>query len=206
MKKDLRLRKEKHQRKGDSVALINPTRLLAVIIATFILLFKLLPDSAINTAIGKISGTSTDFVKMIKEIDEVIIKHTMSGNMYAPPCTFLITSPFGERVDPITGEPSTHTGIDYDAPLLSPVKASCNGQVSRVEENAFYGKFIMIKHEDGIETLYGHLEEFSVNIGDNIKKGDIIAKSGNSGKSTGAHLHFEIRKDGVPVDPNEYLI
>jgi len=185
---------------------INLKGFISVIIIIAVILVKFLPLGGANSLIGSVSRTTTDYIKMINDIGKVISRHTTDKNRYLAPCSFEITSMFGERTDPVTNEPATHFGIDYAAPLFTEIKCAFDGEVSRVEVNEFYGKFIMIKHENNTETLYGHLEEALVNIGDKVKKGDIIAKSGNSGKSTGPHLHFEVRESGTPVNPEDYLL
>lgn len=185
---------------------INLKPLITIVILTAVVLIKFLPESSAGKLIGNISQTTTNYIKMAEEIGNVISKHTLGKNRYLTPCDFEITSYFGNRTDPVTNEPATHFGIDYAAPLFTEVRCAYDGEVSRIEENEFYGRFVMIKHENNTETLYGHLEEANVAIGDKVKKGDIIAKSGNSGKSTGPHLHFEVRESGTPVNPEDYLL
>ena len=177
------------------------------IITTGIILLSILilKFSPFKSKLGNVFETSTNYINMFSEIKSVIIKHTTGDGLFYPPCNFKITSPFGLREDPITKEEKEHTGIDYAAPFKSDIKATKDGEVTRVEENHIYGKFIMIKHDEHTESLYGHLEEQKVQIGDRVKSGEIIAKSGSSGNSTGPHLHFEIRVDKIPVNPEDYL-
>lgn len=111
-----------------------------------------------------------------------------------------ITSNFGPRWG------STHSGMDIAGNMGDPVYSAFDGEVIQCGEYGTYGNKIMIKHEDGIETIYAHLSEFNVCIGDEVKKGDIIGLVGNTGRSTGPHLHFEVRLNGNPVDPQKYLI
>ncbi|MCL2411291.1 MAG: M23 family metallopeptidase [Treponema sp.] len=104
----------------------------------------------------------------------------------------VITSPFGMRRDPFTGTLQFHTGVDFRANIGTPVLASFDGVVSVVSENRTYGKFIILTHSNGYKTLYGHLNSFAVREGDRVTRGRRIAYSGNTGRSTGPHLHFGI--------------
>lgn len=117
-----------------------------------------------------------------------------------------ITSPFGYRLDPFTGQPSGHTGIDIGMPCGTPIKAAKDGVViTAMKQDTGYGYHIIINHGNGYETLYGHCSELLVNVGDTVSTGEVIAKVGTTGRSTGYHLHFEIIKDGQPQDPLNYI-
>lgn len=197
---------ERTEKKNTSGNRINKKAIISAAIVMIVIFIKLLSEGSINSTVNGIFKTSTDYRKMLGDIGNVISRHTTGINGYENPVNTEKTSGFGERTDPFTNEISNHTGIDFDAPLDTEIKASYGGEVVRVEENQFYGKFIMIKHNENTQTLYGHLNEALVSIGDTVKKGDVIAKSGNTGRSTGPHLHFEVRVDNVPVDPEDYLI
>ncbi len=101
--------------------------------------------------------------------------------------------------------PQSHKGIDIPAPTGTPVYASAEGFIKAVYEDKNYGKTIMIRHPDGRTTLYSHLNSFRVEHGQTVKMGQIIGKSGNTGKSTGPHLHFEVRENGYAVNPRRLL-
>lgn len=178
---------------------------VVVLLIALIIALKFIPFKNSENTIKSVSENSTDYLEMFSEIGEVISRHTKGKETFSPPINSVITSPFGKRNNPLSGEEEIHTGIDYDAPMSSNVYAAKSGEVTRVEENQFYGKFIMVKHDEKTETLYGHLEEQIAQIGDVVKSGQIIAKSGSSGNSTGPHLHFEIRVDKKPVNPEDYL-
>lgn len=181
-------------------------KLICILIILVIAIFVRLAPSQANSAINSIMGTTTDYGAMISDIKEVIIRHTRGTRIFSMPIQGEITSPFGKRTDPITNEESEHTGMDIDASSDTDVHSSYKGKVLRAEENEYYGKFIMIEHFDGIVTLYGHLNEILVNIGADVDEKTVIGKSGNTGRSTGPHLHFEVRKDGKCVNPEDYLI
>lgn len=116
-----------------------------------------------------------------------------------------ITCKYGPRIHPITKKNSTHTGIDIRAALNTNVYAAASGEVIKAGWNTAYGNMIIIDHGNGITTLYGHANKLCVKVGDTVKQGDIIMKAGSTGYSTGPHLHFEVRKNGTPQDPKNYL-
>jgi M23/M37 peptidase domain protein len=117
----------------------------------------------------------------------------------------ILTSSFGKRPSPFTGKPSYHPGIDLAAPTGSPVFACTSGVIKEISYNRIYGNYIVLLHQDGKESLYGHLSKVLVNLNDKIKSGKIIGEVGSTGLSTGPHLHFEIRVKGVPQDPQTFI-
>ncbi|MCX7991874.1 MAG: peptidoglycan DD-metalloendopeptidase family protein [Proteobacteria bacterium] len=121
------------------------------------------------------------------------------------PARGLITSEFGWRKDPITGVTEYHEGIDISAPAGTQVKSAGEGVVIESGNDAGYGKVVVIDHGYGIVTRYAHLSKSYVVVGQKVKKGNIIGAVGSSGKSTGPHVHYEVRIDGVPVNPIKYL-
>lgn len=118
----------------------------------------------------------------------------------------IITSDYGLRVDPISHSGTHHhRGIDLRLALGDPVYASRAGTVLTVAYSAVLGHHIIIEHSQGYRTLYGHLSQTSVQPGDTVRAGSLIGLGGNSGLSTGPHLHFEIHKDGIPIDPKPFF-
>ena len=116
------------------------------------------------------------------------------------------SSPFGYRVHPITGETTLHTGIDFGGPIGEPVYATGDGVVESVDINFYgYGNCILIDHGFGYKTRYGHLRIIHVHQGQKLHRGDQIATIGNSGRTTGSHLHYEVIYMGRPVNPGNYL-
>jgi murein DD-endopeptidase MepM/ murein hydrolase activator NlpD len=101
---------------------------------------------------------------------------------------------------------SSHTGVDIAVPEQTPVRATASGLVSRIGWNNVYGNYIEIMHSDGYSTLYGHNSRLIVRGGQWVRRGEIIAFSGNTGRSTAPHLHYEVRHKGVAVDPQPYLL
>jgi murein DD-endopeptidase MepM/ murein hydrolase activator NlpD len=112
-----------------------------------------------------------------------------------------VTSVYKERTDPITGERQFHTGIDYSAKLGTVVFAAATGIVEEAKITDGYGKMIKINHLNGYETLYGHLSKISAYVGKEVQKGDTIGAVGNTGQSTGAHLHYEISYLDRKINP-----
>lgn len=116
-----------------------------------------------------------------------------------------ISSPYGERIHPIKGNKSMHTGIDIAAPLGTPIIAAKSGTVQFAGLAGGYGLTVIIDHGYGVSTVYAHCFQLNVKKGQEVKQGEIIALVGSTGLSTGPHLHFEIRMNGKPVNPENYL-
>jgi len=116
-----------------------------------------------------------------------------------------ITASFGERIDPFNGEGAFHSGVDISAVVGSPVIAPADGSVTFADFLGGYGRAIMVDHGHGITTRYGHLSSFAVTAGQFIHRGDTIGYVGSSGRSTGPHLHYEVRINDTPVNPYKYL-
>lgn len=115
------------------------------------------------------------------------------------------SSSYGWRVDPFSGRQAFHEGLDFTAEAGTPIYAAAGGIVAMAEATPDYGKLIKIEHGSGLETRYAHASELLVKPGDRVEKGRMIAKVGSTGRSTGAHLHFEVRLNGAPLDPRKYL-
>ena len=116
-----------------------------------------------------------------------------------------VTSGFAWRTSPITGRKELHNGIDIPAPLGTSVYAANTGTVVIATWHYSYGNYIMIDHGGGIMTLYAHNSQLLVSVGDKVKKGQVIAKVGSTGDSTGNHCHFSVRKNGAFIDPMQYF-
>lgn len=116
-----------------------------------------------------------------------------------------VTSNFGSRINPITGRRQFHEGLDIAVPYRTPVRATADGVVIWAGYRGGYGLAVIIDHGYGLRTLYAHNAGIAVKVGHQVKKGEIIAYSGNSGDSTGPHLHYEVLVGGEPVNPFRYL-
>lgn len=117
-----------------------------------------------------------------------------------------ITSTYGRRQDPFTGDGVFHRGVDISAPHGSPVRATADGFVSMVDWDAGLGKTIKIVHgNNGFGTTYGHLKEYLVRPGQAVQRGELIGLVGSTGRTTGAHLHYEVKSKGLTINPYRYL-
>jgi murein DD-endopeptidase MepM/ murein hydrolase activator NlpD len=122
------------------------------------------------------------------------------------PCQGWTTSRFGYRISPFTGRREFHKGFDIANRKGSPIVATADGVVSYAGSKGLFGNFISIDHGHGMVTRYGHLDKILVKRGTAIKRGDTIALMGNSGRSTGPHLHYEVHLNGIPVNPEKYIL
>lgn len=145
----------------------------------------------IDTFKSKVTGEKT--------VEEII------SDDFVLPVNGKITSKYGEREDPINKKKAFHKGIDIDAKENTEVLASFSGTVKECGEDKELGKYILLDHGQGIETKYGHLNKIKVKKGEEVKKGKTIGESGSTGKSTGAHLHFEIIYMGENKNPQDYF-
>lgn len=132
----------------------------------------------------------TDTIPLVLEHSECDYAHSVCGK---------INSNFGYR------RSRFHYGIDVDLTIGDNVLASFEGIVRVAKYDKTYGRVIVIRHQNGLETLYAHLSKFEVEVGDYVQAGDLIALGGNSGRSTGPHLHFEVRYLGEPINPNDII-
>lgn len=122
------------------------------------------------------------------------------------PAKGYINSGFGRRSSPFGRGGDFHKGVDIKVPMRSPVIAAGAGRVTTVGYMHGYGLRVVVSHDYGLETVYAHLNKALVNEGDAVKRGQLIALSGNSGRTTGPHLHYEVRTNGTPVNPRQYLL
>ncbi len=129
----------------------------------------------------------------------------VSDSTFAVPIKGPITSPFGERIHPIKGSKSFHSGIDIGASLGTPIRASRDGTVKFAGSSGWYGLTVILDHGNGFTTTYAHCLSFDVSQGQKVRKGQTIARVGSTGVSTGPHLHFEIRMNGKAANPIQYL-
>ena len=116
-----------------------------------------------------------------------------------------MTGSFGERIDPLNGEGAFHNGLDISTSYGEPVRAPAEGRVSFAETMTSYGRLIILEHSHGISTRYGHLSGFAVTEGQWVQRGAVIGYVGRSGRTTGPHLHYEVRINDTPVNPHRYL-
>ncbi|VBB05488.1 peptidase m23 [Lucifera butyrica] len=153
----------------------------------------------------ELQETSRRIEEMIRNRDQMSPGAAGGTGVFLWPVSGPITSPFGWRVHPIFGTRIFHSGIDIGVDIGTPVAAADGGVVIYSGWIDGYGKAVMIDHGGGLTTLYGHNSELLVVVGQRVRKGEIIAKSGMTGYATGPHVHFEVRLNGKPVNPLGYL-
>jgi murein DD-endopeptidase MepM/ murein hydrolase activator NlpD len=115
------------------------------------------------------------------------------------------SSHFGYRTDPFQGRRKNHKGLDITGPIGTPIYATADGIIGRAQWVSGYGKYVEVEHGNAIQTRYGHLSAMNVISGQRVKQGEIIGFMGSTGRSTGSHLHYEVRIAGEPVNPMSFL-
>ena len=168
----------------------------------------------ISTA-QKLDQISKQLYIQSKSFDEVIEMATKKSDMLASipaiqPVTNKelkrLSSGFGRRIDPYYKKPKFHYGVDFSAPQGTPIYATGNGTIKKTKKSRRgFGNHIVIDHGYGYESLYAHMQKYTVRKGQKVKRGDLIGYVGNSGKSTAPHLHYEVHKDGRKVNPAYYF-
>ncbi|UTC66473.1 MULTISPECIES: peptidoglycan DD-metalloendopeptidase family protein [unclassified Treponema] len=123
------------------------------------------------------------------------------GELFIYPINGRLTSPFGYRRDPFTGRKSFHTGIDIASPTGTPIKLTLDGKVSYTGYSAIYGNYVIVTHSGGYQSMYGHMHTIKVKRGQILNQGAVIGTVGNTGRSTGPHVHFSIYKNGKLINP-----
>ena len=171
------------------------------------------PSTALNVAPAPsvVAATSLVIIAPVEEhedADEPLDLGELAGlDVKLMPIDFArVTSQFGHRTDPFKRTRTFHAGIDFGAPQGTPIHAVAGGKVILAEHKPAYGNVVVIEHRPGYRTLYAHASKLLVRAGQAVKAGDTIAKVGSTGRSTGAHLHFEVHHSGQRVDPSLYLV
>ncbi|MBD3730000.1 MAG: M23 family metallopeptidase [Sphingomonadales bacterium] len=124
---------------------------------------------------------------------------------YLPARVEMVTSSYGIRRDPFTGHPAMHSGLDFRGPIGAPIYAAARGTVSFVGQRSGYGNVVEISHGNGLMTRYAHMSRFAARVGQKVDAGDVIGAIGSTGRSTGPHLHFEVRINDRAVNPRLFL-
>lgn len=153
---------------------------------------------------AKITLQKTKEYARIASVKTYILKILPNGSPVARPH---VTSGFGYRIHPIFRTKKLHNGIDFKTNIGTPIKSTADGFVTRVVagDKGGYGKLVVIRHSYGFDTAYAHLSSINVKAGQRVKRGQVIALSGNSGRSTGPHLHYEVHFLGQPINPIDFV-
>jgi murein DD-endopeptidase MepM/ murein hydrolase activator NlpD len=138
-----------------------------------------------------------------KILQQSVLKDMLPNG--APTSVAYNSSSYGWRIDPFTGYKAFHEGLDFPANSGTPIRAAADGIVSFAEHTPDYGNIVKIEHGSGLETRYAHASKLLVHVGERVAKGQEVAEVGSTGRSTGPHLHYEIRLNGESLDPRKYL-
>jgi murein DD-endopeptidase MepM/ murein hydrolase activator NlpD len=166
------------------------------------------PDAAFDAGLseaGRRGAVLSSRLRLVEkrlalQADQLALTPTLA------PTVGVLTAGFGMRADPFTSQPEFHTGIDISTPTGNRIYAPANGTVVKVGHEKGFGRVVQISHGYGVTTLYGHLEVARVTEGQRIKRGDLIALVGSTGRSTGPHLHYEVHRGGKPVNPLDFVL
>ena len=171
------------------------------------------PEAEANlTALpGKLSSLETEASRQessLRELQEYFDdqRSLLASTPSIWPTRGWVTSDFGTRLDPYSAERKMHQGLDIATPHGQPVYTPSDGTVVFTGTEGVYGKVLVIDHGYGVKTRYGHLSEIHVRLGDRIKRGEKVASVGNTGRSTGPHLHYEVRVNGIPENPRKFIL
>jgi murein DD-endopeptidase MepM/ murein hydrolase activator NlpD len=170
-----------------------------------------LPDEELLTklqsSLDATSGAASKEEASFKEISSYLSKQRsiVAATPSIWPLKGWITSGFGKRASPLTGEPGRHYGVDIANEVGSPIRVTADGLVTYAGWENGYGRVVVVEHGYGFSTRYGHCSRVDVKVGDEVKRGQVIAYVGSTGRSTGSHLHYEVRVHGIPVDPEKFL-
>lgn len=163
---------------------------------------------SMHDQIDQLEGASfyqeQDFTSLLGQLEEK--KNLLACTPSVRPAKGWISSRFGYRISPFTGRRELHAAYDIANREGSPIISPANGIVTFVGKKGAYGNLVMIDHGYGLVTRYGHLKSIEVKRGSKVRRGEVIAKMGNTGRSTGPHVHYEVRLNGVPVNPEKYIL
>jgi murein DD-endopeptidase MepM/ murein hydrolase activator NlpD len=168
-------------------------------------------EASLTALPGKLNSLETEASRQeqsLRELQEYFDdqRSLLASTPSIWPARGWVTSDFGTRLDPWTADRKMHEGLDIATPHGQPVFAPSDGTVVFAGTETGYGKVLVIDHGYGVKTRYGHLSEIAVHLGDHIKRGDRVAAVGNTGRSTGPHLHYEVRVNGIPENPRKFIL
>lgn len=162
----------------------------------------------LSKLLGQLQGRINLRASQLSALENLILSRKLHQAIYPegrPVRVGWISSPFGQRLDPFTGKPEFHEGIDFAAPRGTPIHAVAAGVVTWAAPLDGFGNMVQIKDGEGYSTLYAHAEKILVHVGETVKRGDVIALVGDTGYSTGPHVHFEVIKYGHPINPAAFI-
>jgi murein DD-endopeptidase MepM/ murein hydrolase activator NlpD len=165
-------------------------------------------SKALPSALDALAGEALKQESSLRELQEYFEdqRSLLASTPSMWPARGWVTSDFGARLDPITAERVMHRGMDIATPHGQPVLSPSDGTVVFAGTEAGYGKVLVVDHGYGVKTRYGHLSEIFVKPGERVRRGGKIAAVGNTGRSTGPHLHYEVRVNGIPENPRKFIL
>ena len=161
--------------------------------------------SATELAELQVSEQSRSLFNTWKKLDAVDPQPAIAIPSAQPVERLDYSSNWGVRSDPFHGNARMHAGVDIRGPVGTPIYATADGFVGRAQRAGGYGNLVELDHGKGLQTRYGHLSKILVNPGDRVRRGQLIGLMGSTGRSTGSHLHYEVRMDGSAVNPVPFL-
>jgi murein DD-endopeptidase MepM/ murein hydrolase activator NlpD len=168
---------------------------------------ELLRSANLQESVDLLKDRTADMESHLSLLEQVA-QQRVSRLLHTPniwPIRGAITSHYGSRSDPFNGEAEMHLGIDISALYNAQIHAPADGVVLYSERKAAYGNLLIIDHGNGLTTRYGHLSRSLVKVGQRVKRGDVVALVGTTGRSTAPHLHYEVRRNDRPVNPRTFL-
>jgi murein DD-endopeptidase MepM/ murein hydrolase activator NlpD len=158
--------------------------------------------------LDKLSDSATRREQSLQELQAYFLdqKSRLASTPSVWPARGWVTSDFGQRLDPYTAERVMHEGLDIAAPHGKEVVAPSDGTVIFAGLEGGYGNVLVIDHGYGVKTRYGHLSKLEVKTGDHVNRGQLVGAVGNTGRSTGPHLHYEVRVNGIPENPKKFIL
>jgi murein DD-endopeptidase MepM/ murein hydrolase activator NlpD len=167
-----------------------------------------LGDNPFRDDLDKMAFRSQRLEKDLSVVEQRLVdqEEILSSTPSIAPVRGILTDGFGGRSDPFTGEQGTHNAIDISSAVGQAVHSPADGIVVKAEWANGYGNVVYVSHGNGYSTRYGHLSNFAVKPGQHLKRGDVIGHVGSTGRSTGPHLHYEVRLNNNPVNPLEYIL
>ncbi len=164
--------------------------------------------SALPGKLSSLEGEAARQEQSLRELQEYFDdqRSQLASTPSIWPARGWVTSDFGTRIDPYTADRKMHQGMDIATPHGQPVYTPSDGSVVFIGTEGGYGKVLVVDHGYGVKTRYGHLSEIFVRLGARVKRGDKVAAVGNTGRSTGPHLHYEVRVNGIPENPRKFIL
>jgi len=162
------------------------------------------PTGSIQGLIQKAQSIETNLNSLVNITESASLKLATTPSIM--PVAGWVSSGFGMRVDPFTGREQMHWGLDISTNTGNPIMAPADGIVLQVVTDKYLGKHVILSHGNGITTTFGHMSNFNVRAGQQVKRGDVIGYVGQTGKAVGPHVHYEVHRDGKPVNPYNFIL